>query len=184
MKLIAEMSRADLGAFVQEHLRGRGIDLVLSGGACVSIYSQNRYVSMDLDMIHTSLLKPKRRSIRDAMSELGFAEDGRYFKHPDTELFVEFPAGPPAVGEEPVKEIMERQENTGILRIISPTDCVKDRLAGFYHDDDQQCLEQAVLVFQGNQVDLDEIERWSAREGKPDLFRQILKRFKKAEPEH
>ena len=173
MKPISEMSRADLGAFVQEHLREKGIDVVLSGGACVSIYTQNRYESMDLDMIHTSLLKPKRQLIRTAMLELGFAEDGRYFKHDDTDLFVEFPAGPPAVGKEPVKDIEERHESTGVLKIISPTDCVKDRLTGFYHDSDLQCLDQAVLVAEENPVDIDEIERWSKGEGRLDEFKAI-----------
>ena len=179
MKLISEMSRADLGAFVQEHLRSKGIDMVLSGGACVSIYSLNKYESMDLDMIHTNLMKPKRKSIRNAMNELGFTEDGRYFKHTDTELFVEFPAGPPAVGEEPVKEIQERHESTGILKIISPTDCVKDRLTGFYHDNDQQCLNQAILVAQDNQINIKEIERWSNGEGKLALFKQVRERLVK-----
>lgn len=173
MKSVAEMSRAELGAWVQEHLRARGIDMVLSGGACVSIFTENRYESMDLDMIHTSLMKPKRRSVRDAMLELGFIEEGRYFKHPDTKLFVEFPAGPPAVGEEPVKAIHEMHQTTGVLRIISPTDCVKDRLTGYFHDRDRQCLEQAVLVAQAQNVDLAEIERWSRGEGKFDAFRQI-----------
>ncbi|MDA3797984.1 MAG: hypothetical protein PF692_02775 [Kiritimatiellae bacterium] len=45
-------------------------------------------------MIHTSLIKPKRKNIREAMSELDFIEDGRYFKHGDTDLFVEFPDVP------------------------------------------------------------------------------------------
>lgn len=177
MKPISEMSRADLGAFVQEHLRGKGIDMVLSGGACVSIYSRNRYESMDLDMIHTALMKPKRRMIREAMIELGFIEEGRYFKHRDTDLFVEFPAGPPAVGEEPVKEIVERHEATGVLKIISPTDCVKDRLTGFYHNNDLQCLDQAVLVAQENPIDIDEIERWSKGEGKLEKFKTIRMRL-------
>lgn len=173
------MSRADLGAFVQEHLRKKGIDMVLSGGACVSIYSQNKYPSMDLDMIHMSLMKPKRKLIREAMSEIGFTEDGRYFKHPDTDLFVEFPSGPPSVGEEPVKEILERTVATGVLKIISPTDCVKDRLTGFYHDNDQQCLDQAILVTNENQVDIEEIKRWSKGEGKLEQFKQIRKRLER-----
>ena len=171
------MTRAEFGAFVQEHLRRRGIDVVLSGGACVMIYSQGKYVSMDLDMIHTSLLKPRRKLIRDAMGEIGFAEEGRYFKHPDTDMFVEFPEGPPSVGEEPVKDILERKESTGVLKIISPTDCVKDRLAGYYHWDDQQCLAQAVFVAQENQIDIEEIERWSKGEGKLDLFKQIRRKL-------
>lgn len=153
--------------------------MVLSGGACVSIYSRGKYVSMDLDLIHTSLLAPKRSLIREAMTELGFIEHGRYFKHTDTDLFVEFPKGPPAVGEEPVKEIHERHEATGILKIISPTDCVKDRLTGFYHDDDRQCLDQAILVAEENQIDITEIERWSRGEGRSDLFKQIREQLDK-----
>ena len=179
MMNLGKMSRADLGAFIQEHLRSSGIDMVLSGGACVSIYSQNKYSSMDLDMIHTSLMKPKRKLIRDAMSKIGFTEDGRHFKHADTELFVEFPAGPPAVGEEPVKEIHERYQRTGVLKIISPTDCVKDRLTGFYHDNDLQCLDQAILVAQRNPVDVKEIKRWSKGEGKHALFKRIQKTLQK-----
>jgi hypothetical protein len=170
---ISKMSRAELGAFVQEKLRSNGIDVVLSGGACVSIYSNGTYVSMDLDMIHRDLMTPKRSSIRKAMSELGFAEKGRYFVHTDTEFFVEFPKGPPSVGEEPVKEIIDLEETTGILRIISPTDCVKDRLTWFYHDNDKQCLDQAVLVAREHKIDISEIERWSAGEDKNDLFKQI-----------
>ena len=108
---------------------------------------------------------------------MGFSEDGRHFKHPDTKFFVEFPKGPPAVGEEPVKEIHERREATGTLKIISPTDCVKDRLTWFYHDHDLQCLGQAALVAQANQIDLNEIARWSEGEGKSDLFKQIRKRL-------
>jgi hypothetical protein len=181
VKPVAQMTRADLGAYVQEHLRTKGIDVVLSGGACVAIYSHDKYVSMDLDMIHTSLIKPKRKNIREAMSELDFIEDGRYFKHGDTNLFVEFPPGPPAVGEEPVKEIIERQETTGILKIISPTDCVKDRLTGFYYDNDLQCLDQAILVAQDNQVDINEVERWSKQEGELKKFSQIREKLCKNE---
>ena len=177
MMNVADMSRAALAAYVQEHLREKGIDTVLSGGACVSVYSDGKYLSMDLDMIHTSLMYPKRRLLRDAMSELGFAERGRYFAHADTELFVEFPSGPPAVGEEPVREIVEIRQVTGLLRIISPTDCVKDRLTGFYHDDDKQCLEQAILVANEHPIDLKEVERWSEGEGAGDRFKEIEERL-------
>jgi len=78
-------------------------------------------------------MAPKRSYIQKAMSELGFTEKGRYFVHADTKFFVEFPKGPPSVGKEPVKEIIDLKETTGILRILSPTDCVKDRLTWLYH---------------------------------------------------
>jgi hypothetical protein len=39
------MTQAELGAFIQTHLRNNGIDVVLSGGAAVSIHSVGKYVS-------------------------------------------------------------------------------------------------------------------------------------------
>ena len=146
--------------------------MVLSGGAAVSLYSNNRYVSLDLDLVNPYFVK--RRAIRETMQEIGFREEGRHFTHPDTQFFVKFPPGPLAVGVEPVKQINELTFPTGVLRIISPTDCVKDRLACYYHWDDLQCLEQAVLVAQANRIDLEEIERWSEGEGKLNEFRRIM----------
>jgi len=175
MKAIREMTSAELAAFIQSHLLEKGIDVILSGGACVSFYSKNKYVSMDLDLINIYLTK--RREIREAMDEMGFSEEGRHFRHPDTPFFVEFPGGPLAVGEEPVSRVDERVLATGVLRIISPTDCVKDRLAGYYHWNDLQCLEQASLVAMTTEIDIKEIERWSEVEGKSEEFRRIRDRL-------
>jgi hypothetical protein len=63
--------------------------------------------------------------------------------------------------------------STGILRIISPTDCVKDRLAAYYHWGDQQSLAQAILVARDQKVDIDEIRRWSKAEGMQNEFERI-----------
>jgi hypothetical protein len=111
------------------------------------------------------------------MSELGFEEEGRYFKHSDTEFFIEFPPGPLTVGYESVKQVIEKEFSTGRLRIISPTDCVKDRLAAYYHWADRQSLAQAQLVAKENPVDLNEIKRWSTVEGKLDEFERIKDRL-------
>lgn len=169
MKSIREMNSEEIAAFVCSHLALCGIDVVLSGGSCVSIYSQNRYESFDFDFIPKNLFL-KRKELVKALAPIGFTEKNRYFEHPDTLYLLEFPAGPLTVGDEPVKEITERLYETGTLRLISPTDCVKDRLSGFYHWKDRQCLEQAVLVANECAVDLSEIERWSIAEGKIEGF--------------
>ncbi len=168
MKSIREMSQIELAAFVQEHLRKHGIRTVLSGGAAVMFYAQNRYVTKDVDLI--TLLAVHRRELRRAMGELGFVEKGRYFVHPDTPYIVEFPSGPLSVGEEPVRDIHEICLPTGRLTVLSPTDCVKDRLSAFFHWNDSQSLEQAVMVCLHNSVDLDEVARWSEAEGFFDKF--------------
>src|SRR5262249_43290553 len=78
---------------------------------------------------------------------------------------VEFPNGPLSVGEERPKEIAQRKLRTGILRLLSPTDCVKDRLTWWIHGKDRQSLEQAVAVAQRVSVDLAELRRWVRGEG-------------------
>ena len=45
------------------------------------------------------------------------------------------------IGEESVRQIDEITTSTGVVRIISPTDCVKDRLSWYYHGNDKECLE-------------------------------------------
>jgi hypothetical protein len=174
---ISEMSLGELGAFVQSHLKEKGIDVVLSGGAAVGIYSAGEYISRDLDLINC--YHTKRHTIREAMKEIGFTEEARYFTHPETDYLVEFPPGPLTVGEESVKQIHEIKYSTGILRVISPTDCVKDRLAAFYHWGDMQSLTQAIMVAQRNDIDMGEIDRWSAVEGKQDKFMMIKAKLMK-----
>lgn len=175
MKLVEEMTQIEIGAYVQTHLREKNIYVVLSGGASVSVYSGNKYVSQDLDLVNVHSVR--RRVLRDAMHEIGFQESGRYFKHSDSQFIVEFPAGPLAVGMEPVEQIIEIILATGILTIISPTDCVKDRLAAYYHWGDRQCLEQAILVARENEVDFSELERWSLAEGMIEEFNNIRALF-------
>lgn len=45
------MTQGELAAFIDTHLRDKGMQFVLSGGACVAIYSNYEYVSKDLDFI-------------------------------------------------------------------------------------------------------------------------------------
>lgn len=171
MKSIAQMSRAELAAYVQSHLRASGIESVLTGGSAVSIFSEETYVSMDLDFVITGYAK--RSAIRDAMGDIGFQQSGRHFSHPETALLVEFPGGPLSVGRQQVAKIDMLVYDTGILRIISPADCVKDRLAGFYYWGDRQSLAQAVMVTHAARVDLSEIAAWSQAEGMVDQFKEI-----------
>ena len=175
MKSIAEMSQIEVAAYVYTHLAKKGIKVVLSGGAAVAFYSHNKYVSKDLDFVN--MFFAKREKIRNTMAEIGFKELDRHFKHPDSDFFVEFPPGPLSLGNEPVRDISTIQLPTGELRLLSPTDCVKDRLAAYYHWGDLQGLYQAELIAEVNKIDLDEIERWSEKEGMREKFLEIKARL-------
>jgi len=79
------------------------------------------------------------------------------------------------VGSEPVKKIATVRTKYGSLKLLSPTDCIKDRLAAYYHWDDPQSLEQALMVAKRCRIDLREIERWSKVEGKEEKFTEFLR---------
>ena len=62
----------ELAAIVSGTLEREGIVATLSGGAAVSIYSDNRYVSEDLDFVTVALVK----ELRTALEPLGFKHAG------------------------------------------------------------------------------------------------------------
>jgi hypothetical protein len=174
MKQIKNMTQAEIAAYVQSHLRKKGITVILSGGATVSIYTSNKYVSADVDLVNVYFAD--RKKIKAAMEEIGFHEESRYFTHPDTKHIVEFPPGPLSVGNDPITDIAEIKFTTGILRVISPTESVKDRLASYYFWNDQQSLDQAVLVAKNNRINIDEIKRWSQALGNMKEFKIFLEK--------
>ena len=92
------------------------------------------------------------------MKLIGFFEEGRYFKNEETRFFIEFPPGPLGIGEEIIKEIHKIKYATGHLKLISATDCVKDRLAAYFHWGDNQCLEQAIMVASHQKIDFNNNE--------------------------
>jgi hypothetical protein len=156
------------------HLEGAGIRSVLVGGAVVAIYTEGLYRSGDLDIVPDDM---HRERLDVVLQEIGF-EPGksRYFKHPLCQhLFLEFPRGPVEIGEEfPV--IPDEIEVEGRkLRLLSPTDCVKDRLAGYIHWNSRANFDQAVLICrrQIDRVDLKQVERWCGQEGGLAAFKEL-----------
>ena len=67
----------------------------------------------------------------------------------------------------------------GKIVLLTPTDSVKDRLASFFHWNDPQALEQALMVAKAQKVNLKEIIRWSEKEGHKDKFEIFSNRIKK-----
>lgn len=170
---IKNLSLKDFAIYISDHLRKNGVDTVLSGGACVSIYTNNKYISYDLDFVLMASEDIKKAKI--ALEEIGFYKEARYFKHKDILYFIDFVSPPLSVGEEPVKEIIEIKKGNQTLKLLSVTDCVKDRLTAYYHWGDRQSLEQAILVCRDNTVDYKEIERWSKNEGMSDKYKLFIK---------
>jgi hypothetical protein len=166
-----------IAARVSETLATQGINAVLSGGSVVSIYSANEFQSHDLDFI-TSALKTE---LDEALRKIGFTRGSdRHYTHPQTDFIVEFPSGPLMVGEEAVHRHAELKTPHGVIRLLTPTDAVKDRLAAFFHWSDRQSLEQALAICRHQVVDLADLARWAKREPAPAAERYLVFRHRLA----
>ena len=132
----------ELAGFVSEELRKRGIEVILVGGACVTIYSKNRYQSCDLDFIVYEDMK----IVKAALQELGFFEKNGYFFHKDCCWIVEFVSSPAAVGKEIIYHFQEVKVSMGTIKMLRVEDSVKDRLASYFHWNDRQGAQQAISV--------------------------------------
>lgn len=171
---LTKLALKNLACFIYETLKKAGIDAVLVGGACVSIYSKNRYQSFDLDFVTYEELK----SIEEVLKPLGFLRTGRCFIHPECPYLLDFVNPPIAIGNEAVTEFKTMKTSFGSLQLLTPTDCVKDRLAAFFHWNDAQSLEQALLVAESQKMDLKDLKQWAKAEGHEDKLKRFLKDFK------
>lgn len=170
------MRTAEVAAAVSTALGRRGIRATLVGGACVAIYSGEKYVSEDLDFVTDAPLEEVER----ALGGLGFKRSGRMFFHPRCRAFwLDFPAPPLSIGGAPVRTSATLRIGRGTVRLLTPTDCVCDRLAAYYHWDDPQGLEQALLVAGGHSVNMRRVRSWSRAEKNLDKFRVFEARLRR-----
>lgn len=170
------MKRKEFAAAVVHQLKKYNISCVLVGGACVSIYTDEKHASHDLDFISPY----SHEAITKALAEIGFHKEGRYFTHPHSKLYVEFPSGPIAIGNQtPVKPEGKMIVGGATVKMLSPTQCVMDRLAAWFHWSDRRSLIHALWVCEKHPVSILKIKKWAAKEGEPDKFEQFIQEYKK-----
>lgn len=82
----------EVAAIVSAALENADILATLSGGAAVTIFSDNVYQSADLDFVTSE----SNKIIKATIAKLGFRQAGsiRMYEHPDSAWYVEFPPGP------------------------------------------------------------------------------------------
>lgn len=159
----------ELAAIVSDALERAGITATLSGGAAVSIYTDSRYLSEDLDFVTVAMAN----ELEKALVPLGFVRTGKprlsVFEHPATQWYLEFPPAPLSFGDTYIDSSMCAiiETSVGKLRIITPTHSVMDRLiaAAAWHE--PQSLEQALMVAesQDDNIDWVELDAWVMQEG-------------------
>ena len=169
-------SEEELWKYVAFHLSKEGIDSVLVGGAVVAIYSKGIYQSGDLDFITE---RGSNEKITQILESLDFKKvRGRHFEHPEcSHLILEFPPGPISIGDDYKIKPAEIEVEGQVIKIFSPTDCIKDRLASYIYFNARECLDQAVLVAKQQPFDLTKIKKWCQSEGATEAFIQFKKKL-------
>ncbi len=178
MRLTKRSRLREVALCVSRALEAAGIRAVLTGGACANLHAGGRYQSSDLDFIIQT--KVSSGELDRAMAGVGFSRKGGHYEHPEAPFFVEFPAGPLAIGRDFRIQPVEFKMHSARVLTLSPTDSCRDRLAGFFHWGDRQSLKVATAIARRCKVDLDIVRTWSAMEGAQPAFEEFLARLKKS----
>jgi hypothetical protein len=175
MKDFSTTPITELAAIVATHLREHDIDVVLVGGLAVELYSENVYLTKDIDMVDTSYARPGK--LHKAMAEIGFEKTGRIFVNPSTDITVEFPSPPISVGDELVTETTTMATPAGDLPVLIARDVIKDRLAAYIHWRDKPSLVQALAVIIKYPEEIEAVAAFCEKEGSEEsmlLIRDLL----------
>ena len=122
-------------------------------------------------MLPFALSSPSERTILD----LGFSATrtrGTYAR-PGTPFTLEFIDGPLAVGDTVIRAWATHRREDRLLHVLSPTDSVRDRLAGAIYWNDFAAIRQALAIIRLHPVDMEAIRVWCEEEGGVRIFETL-----------
>lgn len=171
MSIELTSSLREVAFCVCDALHRAGITAVLTGGSAATVYAEGAYQSRDLDFVLT-FTAPRGGEV---LTALGYRLVGNVYHHAANPLTLDFPPGPLMVGGELVSAWDTLREGERLLHILSPTDCCRDRLAGFLFWNDRGSLAQALAVARAQRprLDLPAIHAWCEREGQQLKFAEF-----------
>ncbi len=173
MKITARTPLRGVAVAVGRALAEHGIRAILTGGACASLHSAGSYLSADIDFILEGRIEVAE--LDAAMAATGFVRQANRYLHPQSPFWVEFPRGPLAVGADLDITPRPLDDSDPSTLALTPTDSCRDRLAAFFHWNDRQSLEVAILIAVRNEIDLDIVRRWSIGEGHRARYEEFLR---------
>ncbi|MBM4117657.1 hypothetical protein FJ251_07900 [bacterium] len=172
MSITAESSLREVAFAVCTALHQAGSTAVLTGGSAATVYAEGAYQSRDLDFVLT-VAAPGGAEV---LAALGYRLVGNVYHHAANPLTLDFPPGPLMVGGEITRAWDTLHEGAALLHILKPTDCCRDRLAGFLFWNDRGSLAQALAVAraQRERIELPVIRAWCEREGQLEKFAEFV----------
>ena len=164
---------SQVAALLSSHLAGYGCDPVLTGRACAAIYAGPSIKPTIIDFVVREYNIDK---VTQAMRDMGFHKVGhRTFASKGCIYEVFLSTHPITVGDDVVGEVKVMRTVKGPLKLLLPTDSVRQRLSMYYRWGDREALDDAVRVARRCKVDLKLVKRWSDWEWASDRFDQFVK---------
>lgn len=110
-------------------------------------------MSGDLDFVRG--WSNNQKEIKEALAEIGFTASTRIFSHPDCKFTIDFTSPPVEVGDVNDPEIRDIGNS---IRILTPTECIKDRLIKYFYYKDELALQAAIAVAKSQPFNLGRVE--------------------------
>jgi len=108
----------------------------------------------------------REHKVVEVLSALGYELEGNTFVHRHGNPFtIEFPRGPASIGDEVLQHFNTVRQDNRILVVVTPTDCIRDRLAHFFYWNDRSALSAAIGVAQAHtsSIQFEYIKTWAAK---------------------
>ncbi len=164
-------------ARIREHLEESGYDPVLTGKACAGVYIGTQVKPQVLEFV---LKEYNINELDDAMKQIGFKRTSvNTYESKRSPFDIIFLPPPLTVGDDLVDEVVTVRARPGKVKLLNPTDCVRQRLSAFYRWGDNEALAEAVMVAKRHDIDMELVKRWSDWEWASDRYEEFIEKLKR-----
>jgi hypothetical protein len=163
-------------ALIREQLEKSGYDPVLTGKACAAVYigSQAKLETVDFVIEEYNI-----NELDAAMKKFGFKRLGMHtYKSAKAPFDIVFLPPPLSVGDDVVGKIDTLRARTGKVKLLTPTDCVRQRLSMYYRWGDKEAFEDALKMSKRYEIDFDLVKKWSEWEWCSENYEEFEKALK------
>lgn len=163
----------ELWKHVAVHLESEEIGITLVGGGAATIYSKGKYISGDLDFVLDSMFI-KHNQVEQKLKKIGFIKDGVIYRHPDCKFTLEYKSPPIEIGEDSRVEPEIIDQDGVSIKILTPTDCIKDRLNKYHLYKDYEAFDAAVSVAIEQGFVIEKVERFCRENNIQVVFEKFV----------
>lgn len=170
---------SQVAAVISSYMEEQGYEPVLTGKSCAAIHAGTSIHPKTLDFIVRDFTNDE---VAETMAGVGFLDSGhRTFSNKYCPYEVLLTTHPVVVGDDVVSDVKVMRTAKGPLKLLTPTDCVRQRLSMFYRWNDREALDDALKVARKHEIDMDLVRRWSDWEWASERYDEFAELLKAAE---